>query len=256
VTEAIFSIRMRASLNAAHISGAERLVDAAQVADVVQALAKRAISRVSTPDEIAISIDPINPDAIAKISALKIVPVSVSDPDEGRAKAVQLLTRAGVDDRVARESVLLLASGASQSGANMRGAVIMDSRSGARLEPDRERGIRVSRFDWSPAAVAIVRQKLDRLGLSHFRTYEALALASKVAHAPGVLAELCWSDEPEYTAGYVASRDFGYARIPSLKKAGDGHGGRVFFVDASTTRLDVLIEYLEREPVLIEEFGE
>ncbi len=99
----------------------------------------------------------------------------------------------------------LLSNGAAPLGLNMRGAMIIDAVSGERLEPDHERGIRASRFDWTDEALDTMTKKLAAIGLTHFRTHEALALATKVAHAPGIIAELCWSDDPDYTAGYVAS---------------------------------------------------
>ena len=33
---------------------------------------------------------------------------------------------------------------------------------------------------------------------------EALVLASKVQSAEGIVGELCWSDDPDDTIGYVA----------------------------------------------------
>ena len=54
-------------------------------------------------------------------------------------------------------------------------------------------------------------------------------MASKVASAVGVVAELCWSDDPEYVSFYVASAKYGYKRIPVLKEYGNPIGGRVFF---------------------------
>jgi 6-carboxyhexanoate--CoA ligase len=149
----------------------------------------------------------------------------------------------------------LISKGAAPSGANMRGAMIMDAVTGVRLEADQERGIRASRYDWTDAAFQRATQQLAAIGLTHHRTAEALALATKVAHAPGMVAELCWSDDPEYTAGYVASLGIGYVRLPFLKQKGDAHGGRAFFVDRNKLDLTALISYLETEAVLINAIG-
>jgi 6-carboxyhexanoate--CoA ligase len=138
----------------------------------------------------------------------------------------------------------------------MRGAIIMDAQSGERLEPDQERGIRASRFDWSEDASERIKRNLETAGLAHHRTREALALATKVAHAPGMVAELCWSDDPDYTAGYAASTGLGYVRFPCLKQSGDPKGGRVFFVNREIVNMDALISYLETDAVLITEIGE
>jgi 6-carboxyhexanoate--CoA ligase len=137
----------------------------------------------------------------------------------------------------------------------MRGAIIMDLQTGERLESDQDRGVRASRFDWTEEASIAIDKKLSALGLTHFRTREALALATKVAYAPGVIAELCWSDEPDYTAGYVASQKSGYVRFPILKPLNDQHGGRVFFVKREELDIDALVRYLQTEPVLITDIG-
>jgi 6-carboxyhexanoate--CoA ligase len=129
--------------------------------------------------------------------------------------------------------------------------MIMDAVSGDRLEPDHERGVRASRFDWTDSALGSISRNLEERGLTHFRTREALALATKVAHAPAMVAELCWSDEPEYTAGYVASLGTGYVRFPYLKERGDPCGGRAFFVDRNKLDLSALMHYLQTVPVLI-----
>jgi 6-carboxyhexanoate--CoA ligase len=75
-------------------------------------------------------------------------------------------------------------------------------------------------------------------------------LASKVASAGGVLAELCVSDDPDYTTGYLACRKLGYLRIPNIKRAGSRRGGRVFFIKGDAD-LNGVISYLEEKPVLV-----
>ena len=77
-------------------------------------------------------------------------------------------------------------------------------------------------------------------------------LASKVASVKGTIAELCWSDDPFYTTGYVASKKLGYVRIPHLKYEGDYRGGRVFFV--YNVNIIDYIEEIEKTPVLITKF--
>ena len=137
----------------------------------------------------------------------------------------------------------------------MRGAMLIDASTGERLEPDPSRGVRVSRFDWSDEASIMIERELASLGLTHFRTKEALALATKVAHAPGMIAELCWSDEPDYTAGYIATRSGGYIRLPHMKRSGNAFGGRAFFISCSASDKDAIIDYLQRTPVLITAVG-
>jgi 6-carboxyhexanoate--CoA ligase len=96
-----------------------------------------------------------------------------------------------------------------------------------------------------------VEQMLASLGLAHFRTREALALATKIAHGPSVAAELCWSDDPDYTAGYAASLSTGYVRFPHMKEPGNPHGGRAIFIRDHRHVVE-LISYLEQQPVLVD----
>jgi 6-carboxyhexanoate--CoA ligase len=133
--------------------------------------------------------------------------------------------------------------------------MLMDAVTGERLEPDRERGVRVSRFDWSSEARDAIDRALTHVGLTHFRTREALSLASKVAHAPGVIAELCWSDDPDYSAGYVSSLSTGYVRFPFMKEKGRTSGGRAFFVKREGFDREGLLSYLQKEPVIVSGIG-
>ncbi len=79
---------------------------------------------------------------------------------------------------------------------------------------------------------------------------EALILASKVAACRQVTAELCVSDDPEYTTGYVSSGRHGYVRIPHIKKKGEKKGGRVFFLEEDAD-IGSVIGFLEKTPVII-----
>jgi 6-carboxyhexanoate--CoA ligase len=69
-----------------------------------------------------------------------------------------------------------------------------------------------------------------------------------------VIAELCISDDPHYTTGYIASNQFGYVRIPCIKQSGRKIGGRVFFIQEGSD-IDKMIWYLERTPVIIDRIG-
>ena len=51
-----------------------------------------------------------------------------------------------------------------------------------------------------------LRERLRELGIFHRRVIDAIAIASKVADKNETIAELCWSDDTEYTTGYVASK--------------------------------------------------
>src|SRR3972149_5107883 len=109
----------------------------------------------------------------------------------------------------------------------------------------------------------IARKLLQSEGISGMavdRTFElikkgsmrgaAIITAAKVSSCNHVIAELCVSDDPNYTTGYVASKGLGYVRIPHIKSKGNRRGGRAFFVKEGTG-IRGIIEYLERRPVII-----
>ena len=251
----LFSIRMRASARARHVSGAERITNTQAVNDTVRQMLSRAMGRSECPDEIVVTVERLPDDPIETLAALDVTSILAGDVPSCRKLALAALEAAGVSAGAAQEAMAMLEAGPSTSGGNMRGAVIMDAATGERLEPDRERGIRVSRFDWSDEASVKADEMLCRLGLTHFRTREALALATKAAHAPAMLAELCWSDDPGYSAGYVASRLFGYIRFPLMKGAGQATGGRVFFIKREGFDLRAFQSYLQQVPVIISGIG-
>ncbi len=165
--------------------------------------------------------------------------------------AVSELVKAGVSEIAARGALDRISSGASPDGENMRGAMLIDARTGERLEPDRLRGVRARAVDWCQNALPQVLRAEKELNCvtSHFR--EALALATKVANAPGAVAELCISDDPRYTTGYTASLARGYCRITSIKELGCIFGGRAFFVDADELDIKKYLDYMRETPVLV-----
>ncbi len=251
----LYSIRMRASANGRHLSGAERLAERPDLAGVARTFIERALSKGATPAKVVLTIDEIEPSEIRRVRALDLTSLQAADLGECREQVRKLLADAGVGPQAVEAAFHNLDAGPSQSGGNMRGAMIMDAATGDRLEPDRERGVRASRFDWSDGAASEIDRELGRHGLTHFRTREALALATKVAHAPEMVAELCWSDDPDYTAGYVASRRIGYVRLSRLKQEGVPTGGRAFFVRRDACDLEGLLRYLQEVPVLIAAAG-
>ena len=253
--KSLYSIRMRASYRDCHISGAERIVPEDRIDATTRELVARARDRETEPDRIIVSVDTINVLLLTRLTSLDVTTLNVPDHWSGRDNAARVLKLAGVSDQAVAFAMEQISKGASPSGVNMRGAMIMDAITGKRLESDQSRGIRASRFDWTDEALQSATEQLDAVGLTHHRTREALALATKVAHAPGVVAELCWSDEPDYTAGYAASLKIGYVRFPFLKQRGDLRGGRAFFIDRDHFDLTALIRYLEHEAVLINACG-
>jgi len=251
----LYSVRMRASAGGKHISGAERIVSSDAINVIVNGLIARAMSKHRAPDRIALQIENLGNISPRLLTALDVVTIHAGNTETGRSDASRVLHAAGVSNKAVDAAIDQVLGNAAPSGGNMRGAMIRDAETGERLEPDRERGVRASRFDWTDDARVAADRLLSGSGLTHFRIREALALATKVVHAPGVIAELCWSDDPDYTAGYAASVKTGYVRFPYLKQEGDDRGGRTIFINRSALDLTVLLHYLQAEAVLINAVG-
>jgi 6-carboxyhexanoate--CoA ligase len=205
--------------------------------------------------EVHCTLERIDPAMICNGRLPDMSTYQVDNWREGRDAAVCLLARAGVPAEVAGLAVKVLARGAGPGGRVMRGALLMDVATGARLESDPARGVRVSRMDLSAAFRPHWERVLAAAGLAHPRVLDALVLAGKVLQAPGMVAELCWSDDPAYTTGYVAEPRAGYQRITALKPDGDPRGGRVFFVDTRRVSLPALVDYLECQAVMFDAAG-
>ncbi len=253
----LYSVKMRAAQGGPHegggkhISGAERIVSAAEVADTAGQLVQRAQGHErGRPDFINIKIEALAGEDIRELTSLPVYTLHASDCGEGLLLAGKLLGLAGIEPDVAQQAMKYL-----NGGGNMRGAILLDVRTGRRLEPDASRGVRVVYMDYHPLMVEELAQKLAMYDLNNNHVREALCLATKVVSIPSIVAELCWSDDPSYTAGYVASAGLGYLRLKHLKEKGCERGGRVFFFDPCCGQLEEAVRRLEKEPCLITRLG-
>ncbi|MBR4741770.1 MAG: 6-carboxyhexanoate--CoA ligase, partial [Desulfovibrio sp.] len=233
-----FSIKMRASAHFGkqekHISGAERIVEFASVGDVAKDLIVRAQTHsLGLPDSINVKIEALDENQILTIPALRVSAIHVENANEGLEKAFALLAKVGVKGSEQLATLVRTMRG-------MRGAMLVHAYSLNRLDDLGLRGVRATFMD-----------KIDQGYVAHKDHYsEALVLATKVAHCPAIIAELCISDDPNYVTGYVASKQFGYVRIAKMKRVGDRFGGRIFFV-TDPSQLPTVINYLEHQPVLV-----
>ena len=162
--------------------------------------------------------------------------VEVETPAEGRRVIIDALGKLGLKNGEA-----ILAKFSETYG--MRGAMLLDADTLERLEPDAERGLRATYMDAERAAKGASDCK------NHFA--EAVVLATKVVHAPHIVAEICVSDDPDYVTGYVAAQSFGYRRITKLKEAGSPDGGRIFLYRGPRDGVAETIRYLEKQCVLV-----
>ncbi|EHP89651.1 6-carboxyhexanoate--CoA ligase [Methanotorris formicicus] len=232
----MYGIKMRASKNGKHISGAERIVDKEEIENVARELIRRALMHENgTPDFINLKIEEIK-EEIKYINHLPIKTIECKNKEEAREKAREILKNEGIPNELIDYAFKIIDKG------GMRGAAILNLR-GERLEPDKERGIRVKNIDTTKE----LKENILKEKLGTERTVDAIAIASKVIHL-GIIAELCTSDNKSYTTGYVATKK-GYFRITNLKEKGE-NGGRVFFVK-DDVNIDDLINKLENKPFII-----
>ncbi len=228
-----------------HISGAEGLVSADRVISQMTNYLRRAtVHPRGAPDMITVTIEKLA-SRPKNISALPLRTLRCRSTDEARSAQIELLRSCGVSDVAVRAALSILSKKRS-----LRGAALLDMNSGQRLDANSARGVRASRLGISKEASISLSRRLGRFGINTTTVKEALVLASKVAACAPITAELCVSDDPDYSTGYCASRQWGYVRIPHMKKKNDPRGGRIFFVK-SGTNLKSVLDYLERTPVLI-----
>ncbi|MBF0554186.1 MAG: 6-carboxyhexanoate--CoA ligase [Nitrospirae bacterium] len=246
---ALYSIRMRASHRGRHISGAEGIINEELVDDKAIALIHRALNHSrGEPDSITVTIERIDGVEVKKIPALPICTCRINSGEAARGAVAALLNHAGIGASTVSAALNIIEGGADESGA-----ALVDAATGERLDTESTGGIRVSRFGIEDEALAQFKVAAAGL-LRETRVLEAVMLASKAASGRGVIAELCISDNPGYTTGYVSSRGLGYVRIPHIKKEGDSKGGRVLFIDKGAD-INALIRYLRHTPVMIDKFG-
>lgn len=233
----LYSIKMRAAKNGQHVSGAEKILPENAAAETAAALTSRALHHsLGQADFINLKIEAVREEEILHLPALPVSSHPAATVQESLQIMSRLLRELGLPDP--EQIVKLL-----QNAAPMRGAILFDAATCNRLEVDHERGVRVTYMD-------AAGQTDGSCCKNHFR--EALVLATKVAHAPGMLAEICISDDPDYVTGYLASLKHGYVRLAPLKNTGDAHGGRVFICDSRLAKPQAIIDFLEKQKVLVE----
>ena len=240
-----FSVKMRASRERdgvrEHISGAEHMVAASEVPELARDLVLRAQNHSKgVPDFINIKVEEVEEASCLRLKALSVRSLSCETAQEGLALARDLLREAGVADP---DAVVRLMPKAGK----LRGAMVLDADTLERLEPDRERGVRATNMG---------RAENTQKGTTKNHYAEALVLATKVANAPHIVAEICISDDPDYVTGYVASKSLGYVRILRMKELGSSEGGRIFLYRGPREELSATLEFIERKPVLVEDLPE
>ena len=237
---ALYSLKMRAEKSAGkreHVSGAEKILQEEELPEHLAALLSRALHHAKgRADFVNFKVESIAPEAVEHLPALPVSTVEVETPAEGRRVIIDALGKLGLKNGEA-----ILAKFSETYG--MRGAMLLDADTLERLEPDAERGLRATYMDAERTAKGASDCK------NHFA--EAVVLATKVVHAPHIVAEICVSDDPDYVTGYVAAQSLGYRRITKLKEAGSPDGGRIFLYRGPRDGIAETIRYLEKQCVLV-----
>ncbi len=232
-------MKMRASKQGVHTSGAETIcTDLEQANAIAQAYLLRAINHPhGSPDDFHLKITQIH-DQVRFVPRLQVEEISCAD----QAQAQQWMLQQLADLPAAPTAIEML-----YALRRLRGAALVDANTGQRLDPDPQRGVRASTFGSAQA------DQPAHPGSKQYHS-EALTLASKVAACPHMVAELCISDDPTYTTGYLA-RGGVYFRIPHAKAFGHPSGGRVFIIDGGNNpqqRAEEARAFLEQQAVMVQ----
>ncbi len=243
---ALFSVRMHATgPDGMHISGAEGIFPGSVVDEVVRFYTERAMSHSrGTPAKTSITVEALTEPPVF-LRSLRVRTIENSSIKETEHAIRTILARVGIS-----RSAINSAFGILRADSAMRGAALVCAEEGKRLDPDQARGVRASLLGISSRARATLLRKLAPYAIGTDRVIEALTLATKVAAAPGVVAELCISDDPDYTTGYLATKDLGYLRMPFIKSLGDQRGGRVIFLSEGADPM-ATVSWLENTPVIM-----
>ncbi|MDO4575681.1 MAG: 8-amino-7-oxononanoate synthase [Planctomycetia bacterium] len=236
--ETWYQIKMRAQAGGKHLSGAERMLPQPLLPQQAETLVHRAIFHPrGVPEQVVLKIEKIEPEKIEILDALPVSEIRAASVAEAWRALENLLREEGF---LAPEKILAH----FPETYPMRGAMVLDIETFQRWEPDFQRGIRVTGMDALDSC-----QKTAENGKNSFR--EAIVLATKTAHAPGIVGEICVSDDPGYVTGYFASRRRGYVRISPLKEVGDEQGGRLFLYHGSSEKVASCLDYLEHQLVQV-----
>ena len=238
----LYSLKMRASKHTMtgneHVSGAEKILYQEELPDNMTALLQRALHHAKgRADFINLKIESIQPQEIETIDALSVSSVAVETPAQGQQAILTYLAQLGISNGPDIMEQF-------QDTYAMRGAMLLNVDTLERMEPDPARGIRATYMDGAHTHPRPVSEDKN-----HFQ--EAIILASKVVHAPHILAEICMSDDPDYVTGYVAAKSIGYVRITKLKEMGCPDGGRIFLFRGSRKDAAETIRYLEHQRVIV-----
>lgn len=257
----LYNIRMRASVNGKHCSGGEEILAEKDLEDGVARLFKRGFESPSPhfrkDVSISIRVEGVAPEKLRR-SALLPVRQLDSDDDQTTRSFIRSflhlsLRQISVDHEKSTQNILdCIDSFLRPEAAAMWGAIIL-SPSGEKI-PLPDDGVRTTHIGIESQTRNDLLTSARSNGISGRRFPEALMLASKVLAQRQVHLELCISDDPTYTTGYIAGKNIGYIRLPHIKRSGMTGGGRIYLLNKSPdeAELAALITELKESPFLFE----
>ena len=255
-SENLFSIRMRAFSGEKHLSGGEDLVGRSALAERMLALTNQGLDSTKNPDcappSLNIRVEPVDMSSLISGTLLPVHCLDSSSRQETVAFVEAALERVGrreaLDPSPLWDHFLRLLEG-PEEGLSGVSFLFPD---GNRWIP-KERGVRVTHFGILPSLRQSLLQEANHHPAGSGRRFiDALQIASKIQTFSSALIEVCVSDNPEYTTGYMAVRDVGYLRLPHIKTAGNTSGGRLVLLSKNLDGKDRddLVSFLSRTPIL------
>ena len=195
------------------------------------------------PDDVVVSVHRVDEGEITHIPALTRETRHTQTVDDAHRTITEILRDAGIPAAEHALNALTRIRG-------MRGEMLLDADTGARRDTKDIRGVRVTALDNDMSTGADAAEEMSSSAAAKPYYCEALTLASKVQYHPAVCAELCISDDPDYTTGYVSTPGR-YVRIENIKTSGSPQGGRVFLVRGTDDEIADCIDYLENTAVIV-----
>ncbi|MCU5746304.1 6-carboxyhexanoate--CoA ligase [Staphylococcus sp. SQ8-PEA] len=222
----MYSVKMRSSQQGEHLSGAETICEAHQIDQTISKFFHKGFTHQNgDSDALNIKVQKIT-QPLRHLNALSIL-------EEESADLSALSQSHGITDQALQRGLEYI-----HDKTRYTGALILSKETGERLDRTGVRGIRATHFCF---------KSLQERRLLNDRVQDALAIATIITSYPGVIGELCVSDDLHYTTGYFASKDTGYHRLYHVKEDHSRAGGRIIFVNDDIAIND-FIEFLEIIP--------
>lgn len=222
----MYSIKMRASNQQIHISGAETICEFENLEKTIKKYFNKGFYHENgSIDFLNLKIEKITK-PIQNLETLTII-------QNQNASMEDLANNSGVSDKALKNGFKYIENDISYTGA-----IVLSAKTGERLDSTENRGIRVTNFAFKD------RNKINDISE---RVKDALSIATCINSFNNVKGELCVSDDLNYTTGYYASPTLGYNRIFNIKKKNTRQGGRIIFVDEKID-LNNYIVFLEEIP--------